>query len=68
MAMAKNEIIEIAKKEIACIVMNLVVIEENKASQISNDIVRAIDWNNSALMHKGLSWMTKNYLVKRNML
>lgn len=42
--------------------------EENKASQISSDIVKVIDWNNSALMHKGLSWMAKSYLIQQNMI
>lgn len=26
--------------------------------------VAEIDWNNSALMHKGISWIAKNYLRK----
>lgn len=42
--------------------------EESQASQVSDDIVKVIDWNNSALMHKGLSWIAKNYLMKRNMM
>ncbi|GAA4296288.1 hypothetical protein GCM10023142_34890 [Anaerocolumna aminovalerica] len=28
----------------------------------AKDIVKSIDWNNSALLHKGLSWITQNYL------
>lgn len=43
------------------------ITEEAKAKQISSEIAEADDWNNSALMHKGLSWMAKNYLVKQNM-
>ena len=39
-------------------------IEESKAIQIAKEIISLIDWNNSALMHKGLSWITKNYLLK----
>lgn len=69
MAMASNEMIEFAKKELTSIIMRLVSsIEESKANQISNDIVKVIDWNNSALMHKGLSWMAKNYLIQQNMI
>ncbi len=42
--------------------------EESKASQIAKEIIHKIDWNNSALMHKGLSWMAKNYLLSKKML
>ena len=59
---------EFAKKELTSIVMRLIKTEEPQASQVSNDIVKVIDWNNSALMHKGLSWIAKNYLIKRNMI
>lgn len=59
---------EFAKKELTSIVMRLMKTEESQASQVSNDIVKVIDWNNSALMHKGLSWIAKNYLIKRNMI
>ncbi len=69
MTMVNNEMIGFARKELISIVMQLAnTIEENKASQISNEIIGAIDWNNSALMHKGLSWMAKNYLIQQNIL
>lgn len=61
--------VEFAKKELTSIVMRLAnITEEAKANQISNEIVKATDWNNSALMHKGLSWMAKNHLMKQNMI
>lgn len=59
---------EFARKELTSIVMRLTKTEEPQASQVSDDIVKVIDWNNSALMHKGLSWIAKNYLIKRNMM
>lgn len=69
MTMASKEMIDFAKKELTSIVMCLAnITEETKASQISSDIVNVIDWNNSALMHKGLSWMAKNYLMKQNLI
>lgn len=69
MTTVSNEMVEFAKKELTSIIMRLVnTIEESKASQISNDIVKVIDWNNSALMHKSLSWMAKNYLIQQNMI
>lgn len=60
--------IEYAKEELASIVMQLAnITEKSKAMQISNDIVTVVDWKNPALMHKGLSWMAKNYLITQNM-
>lgn len=59
---------EFARKELTSIVMRLTKVQEPQASQVSDDIVKVIDWNNSALMHKGLSWIAKNYLMKRNMM
>ena len=69
MITVSKEYIDFAQKELTSIVMRFLNnIEEKKANQISKEIVKLIDWNNSALMHKGLSWMAKNYLVKQNML
>lgn len=69
MTTISNEMIEFVQKELTSIVMQLTnITEEAKASQISCDIVNVIDWNNSALMHKGLSWMAKNYLMKQDMI
>lgn len=69
MTMANNELNEFAKKELTSIIIMLTnTTEEAKASQISSDIVSIIDWNDSALMHKGLSWMAKNYLIKQNLI
>jgi len=64
-----KEMIDFAKKELTSIVMRLAnITEEGKAEQISGDIVNVIDWNNSALMHKGLSWMAKKYLIAQNII
>ena len=67
MTMVNNEMVHFARKELVSIVMQLTnTIEENKAIQISNEIIKIIDWDNSALMHKGLSWMAKNYLNQQS--
>lgn len=64
-----TEMVEFAKKELTSIVMRLAnITEEAKAKQISNEIAEVADWNNSALMHKGLSWMTRNYLMKKDII
>lgn len=69
MTTVSKEMLDFAKKELTAIVMRLANIpEEDKASQISRDIVKVIDWNNSALMHKGLSWMAKSYLTQQNLI
>lgn len=69
MTTINKDMVEYTKKELTSIVMRLMTtIEEDKANQISNEIVEIIDWNNSALMHKGLSWMAKNYLTKQNII
>lgn len=69
MTTVSNEMVEFVKKGLTSTIMRLVnSIEESKANQISNDIVKVIGWNNSALMHKGLSWMAKNYLIQQNMM
>lgn len=68
MTTVSKEMIDFAKRELTTIVMRLAnITEEDKAIQISGDIVKVIDWNNSALMHKGLSWMAKNYLIQQNL-
>lgn len=59
---------EFARKELTSIIMRLTKTEEPQARRVSDDIVKVIDWNNSALMHKGLSWIAKNYLMKQNMI
>ena len=36
--------------------------EENKITNIADDILSEIDWNNEALMHKGLMWIVMRHL------
>lgn len=63
-----SEFIDCAEKEVTFYVKRFMdSMEESKAAQIAKEIVKSIDWNNSALMHKGLSWMTKNYLIQKKM-
>lgn len=69
MNIVSTEMVEFTQKELTSIVMRLVnITEEAKAKQISNEIAEVADWNNSALMHKGLSWMTRNYLMKKDII
>lgn len=58
-----KDFIAYTETELTFIIKRLVnTIEETKAKQIAKEITDLIDWNNSVLMHKGLSWMAKNYL------
>ncbi len=56
--------LDFAEKEIKAQMMMLSKkpIEEFEAEKLAKEVVRKIDWNNSALMHKGMSWIAKNYL------
>lgn len=33
-----------------------------EASDLAAELIDIIDWDNSALMHKGISWITEFYL------
>lgn len=62
--------IEYAEKEIAKEIMyfSTKTLSNEKAKQLAEEIVSKIDWNNSALMHKGFSWIAKNFLIQKNLI
>ncbi len=69
MTTVNRDFLNFTEKELAGYVVKFSKeIDKNKASQIAKDIIKMIDWNNSALMHKGLSWITKNYLTQQKMI
>ncbi|MBQ8803332.1 MAG: hypothetical protein IJZ53_06850 [Tyzzerella sp.] len=69
MNIVSREFIKFAEQELATVVKRFAnSVEEVKATQIAKEIVELIDWNDSALMHKGFSWMAKNYLAQKDML
>lgn len=41
---------------------------EEEALEVAKDILNIIDWNNKALMHKGLYSITELYLRKNNII
>ena len=41
---------------------------EEKVEELAKEVVSIIDWNNSALMHKGLSWIAKNFLIRKKII
>ena len=68
MITTSKEFLEFAKKElVTCIMRFSKNIEENKANGIAEEI-QVVDWNSSALMHKGFSWIAKNYLNQQKII
>lgn len=64
-----KEFVEYAEKEMVSWVLRFSnQMEERDARKISNKIVSLVDWNNPVLMHKGLSWFAKNYLIQHKMI
>lgn len=59
--------IEFAEKEMQTQIAKFTkdAVLEEKAKELAKEVVSTIDWNDSALMHKGLSWIAKNFLIKR---
>jgi len=41
---------------------------EEKVEELAKEVVSIIDWNNSTLMHKGLSWIAKNFLIRKKII
>ena len=69
MTTINKDFISFAEKEMTAYVIRFSNdMEEGKASQVAKEIVKLIDWNNSALMHKGLSWIAKKYLTQQKMI
>lgn len=63
-----KEFLNFADDELTNNVINLGNFEKAKAKQIAKEILKIIDWDNSALMHKGFTWMVKNYLIKQKLI
>lgn len=63
MVVENKEFIAFVEKEVAENVKYFAhELSNDRVSEITKEIVILIDWNNSTLMHKGLSWITQNYL------
>ena len=53
--MSNKEFLNFAEDELTNNVINLGNFEKAKAKQIAKEILKIIDWDNSALMHKGFT-------------
>lgn len=58
-----EKVLQVAKAEILrTIQAHCVGISDEEALRLSEELLEAIDWNNPALMHKSISWITRSYL------
>lgn len=62
MAMSEK-CLQSARDRVAKIILfELPETSEQKAESMAKQIVAEIDWDNEALMHKGLTWITERWL------
>lgn len=58
-----EKVLQVAKDEILrTIKAHCADISDEEALRLSEELLGAIDWNNPALMHKSISWITRSYL------
>ena len=61
-----DKVLQVAKNEIlSTIKTHYTEISDEDALRLSDELLEVIDWNNPALMHKSISWITRFYLQKR---
>lgn len=61
-----DKVLQVAKNEILrTIKTHYTEISDEDALRLSDELLEVIDWNNPALMHKSISWITRSYLQKR---
>lgn len=57
-----KEFLQLAKNEIKKCILDLNdSLSDDKADNLAENILKLIDWSNSALMHKGFYYMTSIY-------
>lgn len=44
--------------------MNYPNFQRERVDRIADQVLNAIDWDNPALMHKGIAWIVNNYFRK----
>lgn len=60
MPQVSEKVLQCARERVAKVVMfELPEVSEQKAENMAQQIVAQIDWENEALMHKGLTWITE---------
>lgn len=68
--MVNKSFVEFVEKEMQVQILRFTKnsILEEKAKELAKEIVSIIDWNDSTLMHKGLSWIAKNFLIRKKII
>ncbi len=63
MSTMSEKSLQLARDRVAKIILfELPETSEQKAENMAKQIVAEIDWNNEALMHKDLTWITEHWL------
>ena len=64
--MMSEKALKLAKDEILRAIQSTYSdISTDEAQSLSEELLDAIDWDNSALMHKSIAWITKFYLQRK---
>lgn len=60
--MSEKALLLVKEEIIRTVQENYSEVSYDEASKLAEDLIEKIDWDDSALMHKGISWITKSYL------
>ena len=60
--MSEMALLLVKEEIIRTVQENYSEVSYDEASKLSEDLIKKIDWDDSALMHKGIAWITKSYL------
>lgn len=59
-----DRVLLLAQQDIIRVIQQKMRATYDEARAIADNILATIDWNNPALMHKGVRWITLQYLKK----
>ena len=67
---ANKSFVDFAEKEMQAQIIKFTKnrMLEEKSKELAREVVSIVDWNDSTLMHKGLSWIAKNFLIRKNLI
>lgn len=60
--MSEMALLLVKEEIIRTVQENYSEVSYDEASKIAEDLIKKIDWDDSALMHKDIAWITKSYL------
>lgn len=59
-----ERVLLLAQQDIISVIQQKMRATYDEARAIADNILKTIDWNNPALMHKGIRWIALQYLKK----